>query len=510
MPDSEPEKYTLDEMMNRLRSQGEQAAEGEERLVTRPDGTQVVKVRKRKRRSHQPHKEEELKRRKRSLVVAALVSVVVVALALGIFGWILYLNGSGYRNEVVARVEQWTGAKADIRSFRATPVSAAADFMLLTWPDSSPVATMKLHKVRGDLRLTSHLSGKWQGEQMAAAVSEIVLRAAPSAPEDSPALVDAELPFQAPMRLSRLNVVFGDGDRAAMILRETRAMMTVPDPSLPSSNIILEGGEIRIGKWGVFQLESGSLSLSSSGVRLGNLRLGTEAAPNASIRLTGESYPNFAVRGGNSVVGLELREMPSVLLLGPSLGSLIDANFETLDGDTSGRCEFDVTDLNTLKISGAVQNSKATSLELFRLQMFGVLAEAMDNPRFNQPRFEKRSSLRFERTTAGVDLTDVNFDSDGMLRLRGNLSEQNGKLNGELEVGIPEILMSASPSREVPLVFREASQGYRWCTVKLSGTTSKPTDDLAAQFQKAREGSSPTTGGARGLDDEFIDLTTPE
>ncbi|MBK1825860.1 hypothetical protein [Haloferula rosea] len=510
MSDSDQESYSLDEMMNRLRSQGEQAAEGDERLVTRPDGTQVVKVRKRKRRSHQPHKEEEMKRRKRSLVVAALVSVVVVSLALGIFGWVLYLNGSGYRDQVVARVEQWTGAEVEMRSFRATPVSAAADLMQLSWPETSPVARMKLNAVRGDLRLSSHLSGTWRGERMVAGSGEIVLRAAAAAGEESTTLVDEELPFQSPMQVSRLNVVFGDGERAALALRETQALMTVPDPALPSSNIIFEGGTTRLGRWGLFEVDSASLSLSSSGVRLGNLRLGSEAAPEAVIRLSGENFPDIAVRGGPTVLGLEVREIPSALLLGPSMGTLIEGRFETPDGDDSSRCELDVTNLETLRISGAVHNTKATSLKLFRLQMFDALAEMMDNPRFTQPRFEKRSSLRFERTMTGVRLSEINLDSDGMLRLRGEMSEANGKLSGALQVGIPEILMAAAPSREVPLVFRESSQGYRWCTVRLSGTTSKPVDDLASQFQQAREGSSPTTTGARGLDDEFRDLTTPE
>jgi len=510
MSDSEPESYSLDEMMNRLRSQGEQAAEGEQRVVTRPDGTQVVKVRKRKRRSHQPHKEEELKRRKRSLVVAALVSVVVVSLALGIFGWMLYLNGSGYRDQVVARVEQWTGAKAEMRSFRATPVSAATDLMLLTWPETSPAASLKLHKVSGDLRLASHLSGNWQGERMEAASGDLVLRAAAAPEEAPPELVDQDLPFQAPMRVNRLKVTFGDGERGAMVLRDTRGTMTVPDPSLPSSNIILEGGTVRIGKWGVFELDSGSLSLSSDGVRVGNLRLGSETAPEAIIRLSGESFPDLAIRGGSSTLGLEMREIPSALLFGPSLGALIEGKLETAEDDGSGRCEMNLTNLPTVKIAGSVKNVPATSLKLFKLQFFDVLADVMDNPRFSQPRFEKRCSLRFSRTMDGVELSEIDFDSDGMLRLRGSLGERQGKLVGELEVGIPEILMAAAPSREIPIVFREVDQGYRWCTVKLSGTTSRPADDLATQFQQAREGSSPTSGGARGLDDEFLDLTTPE
>ena len=51
MPDNdpEPEKYSIDDMMDRLRTRGGGPRDGEAKLVVREDGTQAYKTRKRKR-----------------------------------------------------------------------------------------------------------------------------------------------------------------------------------------------------------------------------------------------------------------------------------------------------------------------------------------------------------------------------------------------------------------------------------------------------------------------------
>lgn len=511
MADSEPDNYTLDEMMQRLRSQAAPSAEGEKCLVTREDGTQVVKVKKRKRRSHQPHKEEELKRRKRSLVVAAMVSTVVVALALGVFGWVLYLNGSGYRDEVTARVEQWTGTETDMRSFRATPVSAAADLVSLTWPESSPVARLGLQQVRGDLMLSSHLTGTWKGERMQVGSGELVLRKSTGEQVDETGgRPDGDIPFQAPMNFSRFRVLFGDGERPTVHVGEVRGSMTIPDPAVPAANLILDGGKARIGKWGVFEIDSAALSLSSAGVRVGSLKLVSDQAPDMKVRLFGETYPDLLVHGGVSTVGMEVVAAPSAVLFGPRVGALVDGVFDTSEVDQGGKCEFDLTELESIKISGSLKTSRATALRLSKLKMLSVLSEVLDNPRYAQPRFNEATSLQFERSANEVALRNLDLESDGLLSLQGDLREVSGRLEGQLRVGIPELIASAAPVREVPLVFRESEGGYRWCSVTVSGTSSAPVDDLSDQFQAAQDGSLPRAESSGRLDDEFESLTTPD
>lgn len=60
--DQGPDQYSFDEIMERLKkSHGADLGPDDGELVTRADGTQAIRIRKRKRRSHQPHHEERLK-----------------------------------------------------------------------------------------------------------------------------------------------------------------------------------------------------------------------------------------------------------------------------------------------------------------------------------------------------------------------------------------------------------------------------------------------------------------
>ncbi|HSP41465.1 MAG TPA: hypothetical protein VLO11_01215, partial [Luteolibacter sp.] len=68
---SDPEKYSIDEMMERLKKRPAEDPLEDGELVTRADGTVAIKVRKRKRRSHQPHKEERKKARRARMIQAS-------------------------------------------------------------------------------------------------------------------------------------------------------------------------------------------------------------------------------------------------------------------------------------------------------------------------------------------------------------------------------------------------------------------------------------------------------
>ncbi len=86
---SEPEKYSIDEMMDRLKSSSSGAASDGE-LVSRPDGSQALRVRKRKRRSSQPHKEERIRSRKSRIVQFSAAFVLIAAAVMAVGGAILF------------------------------------------------------------------------------------------------------------------------------------------------------------------------------------------------------------------------------------------------------------------------------------------------------------------------------------------------------------------------------------------------------------------------------------
>lgn len=515
MPDSDQENYSLDEMMRRLKSRGQGGGSNEPQLVTREDGTQVVRVRKRKRRSRQPHKEAEQRRRKRSLIIASLTGGGVLLVGLALLAWVLVINGSGYQDKVESRIEAWTGAEVEMRSFRATPVSAGIDLVQARWPESSPVASLRVHQLRTDLAVTSHLTGVWRGEQLRASAGEMVLRNAPKPGVEDSLLPDSDLPFRMPMRVSRFRVVFGDGERPAMTLSDSTASFVVPNPGLSEANLILEGGKSRIGRWGRFDLNLASFGLSSQGLRLSRLRISPEKFPEAEIQLSGDGYPTVPIRGGKGEFGISFASVPSATLLGERLANLIDGTFESAtavgrgDGPREGICELDPSDLSTLSFEAVVRASESNILQIHHLPMLDELSKLLSNPRFTSPRFDPGSHMRISRDVETIELSDLDFRAEGILRLRGELVEQRGKLSGSLEVGLPDALVGSSSSPALARLFTRGADGYRWATVELSGTAQTPKDDLAEQLQAAREGRSPTSGGGGEFDQEWRDLTTP-
>lgn len=509
MPENEQDNYSIDEMMNRLQARGGEDVEGEPQLVTRPDGSQVVKVRKRKRRSRQPHKEAEKKRRRRSLVVTSLVMLFLLTGALGFITWYFYLNSAGYTDQVAERIEAWTGAELDMRAFRATPVNAAADSIVLTWPEDAPAARLKVNAPRAALKISSHLTGNWEGEQLSAGSGELVLRAV-----DAPSSLDfpdEPLPFRMPIQVSRLNIRFGDGERAAFGVYEANTRLTVADPENPEANVILQNGSCRIGRWGRFDVNFASFRLGHDGTYLGTMRIAPEGLEDAEFELVGEGFQAIPMSGGEAEFGLRLQGMPSLMLFGNGLGTIIEGTFETDPEDSTGRVGLDVTRLDALRIDVPVRGMPGSDLKFYRFPMFETIADVLDTARFVQPSFDPESTLRVVRTEDRVALEDVDLISEGMLRVRGRIEERGGgALSGVLEVGIAESFLVLSQTRAVPRVFGKAAGGYRWATIKLSGTSKVPADDLARQLASTLEAIPPGADGDRGFDDEFRDLTAPQ
>jgi hypothetical protein len=512
MSDSDQEKYSIDEMMNRLRSRGEGDSNGEPQLVTRDDGTQVMRVRKRKRRSRQPHKEAEAKQRKRRLFLAVGITILLVASALGAVAWVFYLNSKGYREGLEEKISAWTGAEVKTMQFRSTPVSVGATRIELNWPEDQPAASLLLNGVQGDVKLASYFGDQLSGEQITAANGgELVLRAASPKSEDKAGLPDGPCPFNFSYRSKNFNVRFGSGQHAAMVLSGSEASYQVPDPTRASGNLVLQGGKSRVMEWGTYELDFASLTLSNEGLRVGNIEMSPEGMPGAEVRLRGDQLPPIMTRGGQSELRFQLTEMPSTILFGGALGRIVDAKFETPDHEVNtGRIFFDVTKADSLRIDAPIHATLSSILTLNGFQFFDVLSLEVGNDRLSQARFESEARVHLKRNTQETRLDQISLVSQSLISVEGYLSEKRGGLlDGVLDVGLPDSTVLGTASRALPVVFNRRSNGHHWARVKISGTTAKPVDDMADQLRSALRGTSPANGGASGLEDEFRDLTKP-
>ena len=142
--------------MDRLKKRPAESPVEDGELVTRADGSQAIRVRKKKRRTRQPHKEE---RRNQLRARMFQVSGALILLLLAIFA-----AGSRHRlrqQRAVPRKagrtksRRSTGAEAELRQFRMNPSTANASGLTLTWPQGNVLETLTLRGIKAE-----HLPGQ--------------------------------------------------------------------------------------------------------------------------------------------------------------------------------------------------------------------------------------------------------------------------------------------------------------------------------------------------------------
>lgn len=509
MPDTdpEPENYSIDDMMDRLRTRGGGARDGEPQLVTREDGTQIYRMRKRKRRSHQPKKEKEKRQRRFRIARVVAVAGVILLAGLALLGGVVYLNSSAYREVVLDRIRTWTGAEPVLTQFRVSPVGVAARSVELTWPESSRLESLKMDAVGADIRISSIFGGAWKGSEMVASGGRLVLRQ-PVAGAPAPAVLPrtGECPFQFRYRIPKLAIFLG----AAARIYDSEASLVVQDAATGTANLQLEGGSLNATGLGDYRLNFASLQFESGGIRVGAIRLAAGAAGKGEIEVLNPRQSTLDLDGGETLLTARIQQMRLTSLLGPAFGTWLDAEVESPEGVEEGAFVFKsgATPMLSYRLpftATASSESKSTGLPLY-----GILARELKEPWYQKPRFdvETRGILIREGSSTGLD--ELRLESRGRLLVTGRVMvDGTGVLDGSIEVGLPDAAM-ATTSSALRAVFQRRENGYSWAAIRLSGSGRQPMDDLEAQLKAAEISTAPAAGGTESIEDAFRELTTPD
>lgn len=508
MSDSDQDSYSLDEMMRRLRDRGQSDTENEPQLVTREDGTQVYRVKKRKRRTRQPHKEAESRRRKRTLVIVGLVTTMVFLLGIGGLVWVMQLNSSGYEAKVRQGLVDWSGAEVELTGFRATPVSVGVDLMRLTWPN----AALRVNSLSGDVTLDSHLTGRWKGEMLNCGAAELVFSppagaAAPAAGEAPP-----EITFLAPVRVGRTTMKFGvDPAKPGFAVYDARVIFTPGSSDISESRLVMEGGKFSLGNWGRFLVNIGSFSYQQGRGRLGTMVIQPDGESDGEIRLVGKEDNAIPLDGGTYEAQATFSKVPSAVMFGKGLGGILQSRFESPGDGEPGLLSVTPGDLDSLKLEGLLTTTGRDLVELRKLPMLTSLVNLLGSPRLGEPSLLLREPIRFERGMDGTcKLAGMDLESAGVLRIQGYMAElPGGTLTGLLQVGVHRSIAELADTRKLERVFREQRDSYYWVPVTLSGTVQSPADNLGETIRSGGSTAAPE-GDAGAVEDDFEDLTQPE
>jgi hypothetical protein len=513
MPDNdpEPENYSIDDMMDRLRVRGGGPRDGEAKLVTREDGTQVYKMRKRKRRSVQPKKEKESRdRRMRVVQVVGAVGLVAGA-GLVLLGSVIYLNTPGYHQKVEERVKMWTGAEPKLSQLRVSPISVGASSAEFNWPETSALKSLTVNGVRADLRLTSLAAGVWKGTEMVGGQGGTLVLRQPTGEAAAMPAQSGECPFQFRYRSSQFNVVMGPQEQPAARISNTEASFDVHDATATSANLRFEGGTLSAPGWGDYLLKLASFQFEPDGLRVGNVRLSPgQKSEGGEIEILNPDKVLLDLRGAKSDLSVRLHSVQLGSLLGPNFGGWLVAEIETPEGGEDGTLSYEADSVLPISFRIPFRATASSFTYCKQLPMFGVLAKEVNEGWYQNPNFDQEASGTLVRAgiTGGVE--NLRFAARNRLTITGQFAtDTQGTLDGSVEVGLPDALVNDA-SAPLRAVFKRREAGYSWATVRLSGTGRQPQDDLQKQLDSAATTATPAVGGNQALDDAFRELTTPE
>ena len=504
---SEPEKYSIDEMMERLKTRTTEDPLDQGELVIRADGSQAIRVRKRKRRSHQPHK-EELRHHRRARILQ--VSAALILLLLAVFGAgaaIIFANSPPFREALIQKIAVCSGAKVDLQQFRMNPTSANAGQLVMTWPEGNALRDLTLGGVKARIFPSSFLGKSMAGEEVSSAQGTLTLRLPRL---DKPSRETTATDEILPIRFNRyavpqLNVVIGDPAAPLVRMQNSEGSFQPVNPN-GRAQLLLNRGDLAIQGWPKLQMDRSHIEFRGPEVDVISMRLKHENDSRGVFELSGTVLPYLPDRA--STFAVELDSYLVAGIAGPELGRLFSGRIDTLPSAKSNVLTFRPGSEPEASLAIAFRKSLTSPFELNGFPFLFGLYQTLDDDWFQRPMFESDVSGVIRRAEGKVALSELNFENKDRMALRGALTlTPDGKLSGNLEVGVAEAMIKSSPNRRLDVMFGPLKEGFRWLTLKIGGTGASPTDNFRELFEAAKT----TVPAAPAADiPSFEDLTQPE
>jgi hypothetical protein len=504
---SEPEKYSIDDMMERLKNRPAEDPIEYGQLVTRPDGSQAVRVRKRKRRSHQPVKEERARQRRARMfqISGFLILLFAGLIAAGVA--LAYANTPTFREGLVRKISASSGARVDLQRFRVNPTYAVADWLSLDWPGGNALQNLSLRGIKANLHPVSFLGRSVRGEEMLVQEATLNLREPQGGVPlwEGPAAsgTDTAVRFDQ-YTIPKLNVIFGDRATSPVQIWGSEATFVSANRN-GRPELLLNKGDLAASGWPKLRIHRAYIDFSGKQVNLVSLRLMHETDSTGIFELSGTIFPYPPGRA--SELSVLLDDYPVSGIAGPEFGLLFAGRIDTQPATGSNRLTF--TPGHDAAASLSVTFScPGKSLELSGFPMLSGLSQALDDEWFLRPDFDTEAGGLLRRADGSVEIENLKLESKDRMALRGGVTMNPARqLSGDLEVGLAEGMIKASGSRRLDAMFSPPREGYRWLTVRIGGSAGSPADNFKELYESST--SAPPATPERGVP-SFDDLTRPK
>ena len=537
--------------MERLRNRGTDPAPEDGELVTRADGSQAIRVRKRKRRSHQPDKNRRLRRRRMHVFQLAGSLILVALFVLGSGLALVYANSGFFRKGLMEKITAATGSKVKLEQFRMNPRSANAALIELEWPQSELMKKILARGLVATVSPQSFLGGRMTGDEVVAQQA-IVWLGAPDregrskiGTKDIPtsqiqfarlaankcdvifgdplspmvSLKDSEVSYfpsvEEPVVLEDLldndSVGFLDEGKSISSMADNRGDLSDRAHHFPGSGasiprLLANRGELAIKDWPKLQVDRGQLEFVDGMVKVLGLRLRSEKESRGTLEFSGKVSP-YAVDHA-SRLSVAANNFPLEEIAGAELGKIFSGGIES-DPIAPSELLLGGGREAIASMSLSFRCAPNSSLALHGLPFLKILSNVLNDDWFEQPVFTGDVIGTLRREGAGVSITDLDLQSRERMAVRGSIRYGRERAYaGVLEIGIAPTVIKASGSRRMDLMFGPPEGNFRWVSLKVSGTAASPADDFEAKYDAAARGA--TGEKPAGKVPSFEELTLPE
>lgn len=418
---------------------------------------------------------------------AFLISAVFV-----VFGFLSYarnfLQSERFHGMVEQKLSDGLKADVDLGKVRWEGTSAFADRVSGPGREDAGFAKFALAGLRADLDLSwaQFKRRTWKVNGVAISQLDVLFAAGgrvpakpESPPEPAPArrtLISDLIPRQMELdeiKVNTLNLYWESPDSRA----SATGMFSVAQPIAGEGGgygIKVRGGTIQGSQMAKLDIDSLALNWKKGSIYVTEAKLRNEGG--ALIELDGDIHLAEQGQPGSMLLNAKVSQLPV-----GRLGS------ETSPARVKGDLEI------TARITGdpaAAKNSRQEGRITLRngivetLPILQMLARFTGSKRFERIALRDDGGAKFVREKGRTVFSEIDFQSDGLARLTGDLVIQDGNLDGVVQLGVIPGTLSWIPEAE-QLIFKDAHDGHLWTPVRITGTVEHPQNDLTPRLTAA-------------------------
>ena len=461
-------------------------------VVTRADGSKMVRVTKKRRVMMTSADKRRRSRRHLFAVIAALI-VVLAALAAFLFYRMSSMSSSVYLSAGQERLlKSWGADSVQIQGAGVNGMSLQLDSVVAEFPESCMIQRVELSDMNARLDILSFFSGVLNGEELTIGRVLLVLR--PGAELNVPRQQGKEMWAFRRVECKDFNIQYGIDNQGPVSMHRAEAYMYYPNASRQISVLMFREGVLGIKGWKDIRIKDGKVHLSAKGVDDFYFH-GTTDAETETVeqRRTSIAFAG-AIKESASIVGPFAVDSDNM-----SLADFTDGRFEEFfTARTVSASRGKPGDKTTILLSAegaAPRFNGEFHLQNICLSSFPAMmaiTEHIDPQKrrlYNPLSFHRgRVSVANEAGKFAVEIPQGGLMERDLAAITGRMEINSAnELFGELAYSIPQVLARVEyPDGHPDPIFQPNGE---WATLRthLRGRGNMPGDDMAEVEARAAQ-----------------------